>query len=146
MNYSTLNAVWEECLQSEIRLDPDVKARIIGVQSQMLTFNLLFGSKLCKRILKITDNLSRTLQKTSLSAAYAQYIASLTITTLHKMRTDVAFWVFFDLVELLRTSAGVEQPSLPRKRKVPRRLMMVMVVPISVRQLKTTITCSILKH
>ena len=81
-----------------------------------------FGLKLCERILKITDNLSRTLQKTSLSAADAQHIASLTVTTLHKMRTNVAFQAFFDLVELLRTSAGVEQPSLPRKRKVPRRI------------------------
>ena len=78
----------------------------------MSTFNLFFGFKLCERILKITDNLSRTLQKTSLSVADAQHIASLTVTTLHKMRTDVAFQAFFDLVELLRTSAGVEQPSL----------------------------------
>ena len=122
VNYSILNVLWEECLQSQTRLDPDVKARIIGVQSQMSTFNLFFGLKLCERILKITDNLSRTLQKTSLSAADAQHIASLTVTTLHKMRMDVAFQAFFDLVELLRTSTGVEQPSLPRKRKVPRRI------------------------
>ena len=34
----------------------------------------------------------------------------------------MAFQAFFDLVELIRTSAGVEQPSLPRKRKVPRHI------------------------
>ena len=42
VNYSILKALWEECLQSQTRLDPDVKARIIGVQSQMSTFNLFF--------------------------------------------------------------------------------------------------------
>lgn len=70
----------------------------------------------------MTDNLSKTLQKRSLSASMAQHIASLTVTTLSKMRTDEAFQAFFDLIESLRTSAGVEQPSLPRKRKVPRRI------------------------
>ena len=70
----------------------------------------------------MTDNLSKTLQKRSLSASMAQHIASLTVTTLSKMRTDEAFQAFFDLIESLCTSAGVEQPSLPRKRKVPRRI------------------------
>ena len=113
VNYSTLGILWEECLQSPTRLDPDVKARIIGVQSQMSTFNLLFGLKLCERILKVTDNLSKTLQQCSLSVANAQHIASLTVTTLCKMRTDGAFQAFFALVESLGTSVGTEQPSLP---------------------------------
>ena len=39
-----------------------------------------------------------------------------------KLRTDEAFQAFYDLVESLRTAVGVEQPSLPRKRKVPRRI------------------------
>ena len=88
----------------------------------MSTFNLLFGLKLCEKILKVTDNLSKTLQQSSLSAANAQHIASLTVTTLCKMRTDAAFQAFFSLVESLRTSVGAEQPSLPRKWKVPRRI------------------------
>ena len=41
VNYSTLGILWEECLQSATHLDPDVKARIIGVQCQMLTFTCL---------------------------------------------------------------------------------------------------------
>ena len=35
---------------------------------------------------------------------------------------DVAFQAFFHLVKSLRTSTGIEQPSLPQKRKVPRRI------------------------
>ena len=122
LNYSTLRTLWEECLQPPTRLEPDVKARIVGMQWQMSTFDLLFGLKLCEQVLKMTDNLSRTLQKPSLSAAEAQHIASLTVTTLSQMRTDAAFMAFFGLVECLRTSAEVEQPSLPRKRRVPRRI------------------------
>ena len=122
VNYSALGDLWEECLQSEVRLDPDVKARIIGVHYQMSTFSLLFSLKLCECVLKTTDNLSRALQKSSLSAAEAQHITSLTITTLSKMRTDEAFQSFFDFVQSIRTSYGVEQPSLPRKRRMPRRL------------------------
>ena len=109
-------------LASPTRLDPDVKARIIGVQLQMSTFNLLFGLKLCERILKMTDNLSKTLQKGTLSAANAQHIASLTVTTLCKMRMDAEFQAFFAMIKSLCTSVGAEQPSLPRKRKVPRKI------------------------
>ena len=58
MNYNSLNVLWEECLETNLR--PDVKGRITGVQAQMQQFSLLFGLKMCERILKITDNLSNT--------------------------------------------------------------------------------------
>ena len=66
-NYQTLAKLWEECL--ETRLDPDIKGCIIGVQKLMSHFNILFGLQLSQKILKITDNLSRTIQKQSMSAA-----------------------------------------------------------------------------
>ena len=88
----------------------------------MSQYNLLFGLKLCERILRITGNLSRTLQKQSLTAAEAQHIAALTVKTLKDMRTDEAFGLFFEQVELLRNSTDTEGPSLPRKRKAPKDL------------------------
>ena len=48
-NCSALTQLWEECLEE--RLEPDVKGRIIGVQTQMKQYSLLFGLKLCERIL-----------------------------------------------------------------------------------------------
>ena len=81
INYHSLCVLWEECLDSPVRLEPDVKARIIGIKTVMTTFNFLFGLKICEHILKQTDNLSRALQKSSLSAAEAQHIASLTVST-----------------------------------------------------------------
>ncbi len=120
-NYTYLSELWDQCLQSSTRLEPDVKARIIGVQAQMSTFKLLFGVKLSERILKMTDNLSRTLQKSSLSASEAQQIASLTKSTLSSMRSDSSFELFFASVECLRAQHDVELPTLPRKRRMPRR-------------------------
>lgn len=59
------------------KLDPDIKGKIIGVKPLMSKFNILFGLRLCEQILKITDNLSMTLQKQTLSAVQAQDIATL---------------------------------------------------------------------
>ena len=118
-NYNNLKQLWDECLEQ--RLDPDVKGRIIGVKSQMSQYKVLFGLKLCERILKITDNLNTTLQKQELSAAEAQSIARMTIKTLQSMRSDEAFKLFFDLVEHVRENTATDKPTLPRKRKAPSR-------------------------
>ena len=64
-----------------------MKGRIIGVQAQMATFNVLFGLQLATKILKITDNLSRTLQKQTMSAAEGHSLAECTVKTLVSMRT-----------------------------------------------------------
>ena len=77
----------------------------------MSQYKLLFGLKLCERILKITDNLSKTLQKQSLSAAEAQTIAEMTVKTLKGIRTDEAFELFFQLLERIRDSTDTEEPS-----------------------------------
>ena len=91
INYNSLNILWEECL--ETNLQPDVKGRIIGVQAQMWQFSLLFSLKLCECILKVTDNLSKTLQNKSLSAAELQHVTELIVTILKKVRTENDFLI-----------------------------------------------------
>ena len=118
-NYSPLTTLWEECL--ETRLEPEVKGRIIGVQAQMMRFNTLYGLQLAKQILKITDNLSRSLQKQAMSAAKGKAIADLTTRTLEGMRTEDSFDLFFKLAKSLHERVGTEPPALPRKRKAPLR-------------------------
>lgn len=76
-NYDALKTLWKECL--EMRLEPEVKGRIIGVQAQMMQYNTLLCLQLSKPILKITDNLSRSLQKQSMSTAEGQELAALTM-------------------------------------------------------------------
>ena len=88
-NYNALKQLWEECLTTSVQ--PDVKGRIIGVRSQMSNFDVCFGLKLCEKIFKITDNLSQTLQKQSLSAVEAQHITALSITTLENMKAVLNF-------------------------------------------------------
>ena len=102
-------------------MDPDIKAHIIGVKSVMTEFRFVFGLKVSEVILKMTDNLSRTLQKSSLSAAEAQDLASLSVATLQGMRTGEASTVFYASVESLQQKLGVIDAVLPRKRKAPKR-------------------------
>ena len=50
----------------------DVRARVIGVQAQMETFDYYFGVCIGKLVLGHADNLSAALQKSILSAAEEQ--------------------------------------------------------------------------
>ena len=117
-NCSDLSKLWEECLGAG-KLDPDVKSRIISVQSQMSSYNLLFSLHLCLGILQLTDNLSRTLQTPALSAADGQSTVSLTVKTLGSMRSDEAFNLLFARVMVDRKSTGTDETTLPRKRRAP---------------------------
>ena len=73
------------------------------------------------KILKITDNLSRTLQTRSMSASEGQSVAELSVKTLQLMRNDESFDAFFRLVNCFREQTGTSSPKLPRKRQVPSR-------------------------
>ena len=79
-NYTVLQQLWEEA--KDIASESESRSRINGVQAQMERFEYLFGLVLGKRVLKHTDNLSKTLQSPSLTAAEGQHIAELTRKTL----------------------------------------------------------------
>ena len=68
-----------------------MKARINGVQSKMKDFDFLFGLLLGEQILKHTDNLSKTLQATAMSAVEAYSVAKLCIDVFKKIQTDDDF-------------------------------------------------------
>ena len=69
-NYSALLQEWIVCLDQ--KLQADVRGRIIGCQAQMNTFDFFFGLHLGERLFSHTDNLSKTLQKTRMSAVSGQ--------------------------------------------------------------------------
>ena len=102
--------------------DTEMKARIRGIDSQMNSFRFLFGLLLSQIILRHTDKLSATLQNPALSSVEGQEIASLTVKTLQGIRSDTDYDLFWEAAEIKRVNFGVEEPSLPRRRKVPRRL------------------------
>ena len=59
-NWIPLQELWDESL--ETNLESEVKSRVIGVKHQMGTFDCYFGVSLGAQILRISDNLSKTLQ------------------------------------------------------------------------------------
>ena len=115
-NYTALQHLWDEGL--ETRLDTEVKARVIGVKSQMETFCYYFGVCLGECVLRHADNLSRTLQSSSMSAAGGQKVAVLTVKTLESIRSADLFW---KSLLLKSSSLDISEPELPRRRKTPRR-------------------------
>ena len=119
-NYTALQTLWEEAL--ETTSDTTMKARIQGVASQMHQFSFFFGLILCEKILRHTDALSRTLQKPELSSAEGQQIAGLTVKTSQSMSTNCSFDAFFSAVKIRSEALDVDEPKLPRRRKMPKRL------------------------
>ena len=120
-NYDVLRQTWEESLE-EGKLDTGVKARIIGISSQMETFDFYFGVKVSKLILQMADNLSRTLQHEHLSASEDQSVARCTIKTLESMRSEESWELFWTSLSLETTKIGIPDAEPPRKRKRPARL------------------------
>ncbi len=73
-----------------------MKARINGVASQMKTFDYYFGICLGHLILKHSDNLSRALQKSDISASEGQEVASMTLKVLKSIRSDDMFKLLWE--------------------------------------------------
>ena len=99
-----------------------MKARIQGAKAQMQTFSFFFCFSLASKVLKQTDNLSHTLQSPSMSAAQRNLITQSVVTSLEKFRSEESFDLFWQLLDKQRERIEVSGPSLPRKRKIPKRL------------------------
>ena len=78
-NYSVLQQLWKCALDNCV--DPDVRARVNGVQSQMEIFAYFFGVCIGKLVLGHVDNLSAALQKSTISAAEGHRTATMTPVT-----------------------------------------------------------------
>jgi len=72
--------LWEILLNDSP--DSETRARINGVASQMKTFDYFFGTCLLCLLFQHTDNLSKTLQHTKMSAIEGQVVAGVTVSTL----------------------------------------------------------------
>ena len=119
MRYVLLST-WQE--SSEIVHDTATKSRIHGVQAQMKPFNFFYGAVLGEKLLRHTDNLSKTLQDSQISAAEGQQLAQMTVRTLQKLRSEQAYDLFWFEVNKKAEALNIPEPTLPRQRKCPRRL------------------------
>lgn len=87
-----------------------MKARISGVASKMMEFNSLM---LAECLLKHCDNLSKTMQCTSMPAVEAHRLSKLCVTVLQKIRGDEKFELFWSLVLKTQRELNVRDPVLP---------------------------------
>ena len=114
-----LREAWQEAVS--IVQDPEVVGRLNGIAAIMEKFEFYYGVTLGELILKHTDNLSKTLQHKTISAAEGQECASLTLRTLQSLRSDDMFDLFWKKVTAAAEKLNLEPPSLPRQRKRPKR-------------------------
>ena len=86
----------------------------------MTEFRFFYGLNLAHKVYLLTDNLSKTLQKKSMSAIEGQETAGKTLKTFEKMRTTNSADIFYEAI-LKKASMFdfVNDPVLPRKRKDP---------------------------
>ena len=119
-NYSALLQEWIVCLDQ--KLQADVRGRIIGCQVQMNTFDFFFGLHLGERLFLRTDSLSKTLQKTKMSAVSGERNANLTKQVLQKMRSNECFKSFYDtVVTKSKKHPSISDSALPRQKRAPSR-------------------------
>ena len=119
-NYEVLLGVWTEA--QEGHLDSEIRARVIGVEAQMLTFDFLFGVSLGSLILRHSDNLSKSLQHEHMSAAEGQELVKLTHVVLKSLRQPEQFQLFYQRVIKHQETLGISPPTLSCKRHAPRHL------------------------
>ena len=96
-NYSELQELWDFVLDGNV--DPDIRARVNGVRTQMESFDLFFGISLAELVLNHSENLSATFQSSNISAAEGKRVALLTVNTIAMMHTDESFSLFCKLVK-----------------------------------------------
>lgn len=118
-NYEVLQILWDESL--EFVKEAEMRSRIIGVSTCMKSFDFFFGVLLGELLFRHSDNLSRTLQATHMSAAEGQKVAAMTLQTLQSVRSEENFKLFWAKALKIGGDLGVGDPVLPRRRKTPKR-------------------------
>ena len=88
----------------------------------MQTFDFFFGLSLGERLFSHSDNLSKTLQSTKMSAVSGQRLAQLTNSVLESIRNDDSFSAFYSVVLCQSKDHAISYPVLPRKRRAPARI------------------------
>ena len=86
------------------------RTRIIGVSACMRSFDFFFGVVLDELQLRHSDNLSRTLQATHMSAAQGQKVAEMTKKTLQSVTSEENFRLFWAKVVRISGDLGVDDP------------------------------------
>ena len=114
-NWSAINMLSDNSLEE--KLDPAMRGRIIGVQSQMHCFDYYFGVYVLQLLLRHSDNLSKALQNSEMSVCEGLTLAAISIKTLEKTRNGDSFDSIWDLIKRNAESLDLLEPTIPRKCK-----------------------------
>ena len=87
----------------------------------MKMFNYLFGALLAERILTPTGNLSKSLQRTDISAEEGQFLCELAVKTFESERNTESFFWENCLTYVKSDSNDIQEPIVPRAKKRPRQ-------------------------
>ena len=117
-NYSTLCKALDEI---SISGRDEYAMKASGFLQQMEKFSTFFGLKLGYLVFSLTERLSCTLQGKDTTVQEAVEAAKLTELYLCRLRSDEEYTKFYRKV-LEASKDLTEEPVLPRKRKIPRRL------------------------
>ena len=100
--------------------DKETRSRILGCKSHMTEFKFFFGINLAYRMNSITDNLSKALQRETVSSTEGQETAMKTFKTFESMRNIDFANCFFETVRQKAINHNfICEPVLPKKRKSP---------------------------
>ena len=86
----------------------------------MCEFQFFYSSNLSQRLFAISDNLSKTLQKVSMSALSGLHLAGLIVKNYQKMRSNEEVELFFKTTSKKALDHSfINKDALPHKRKRP---------------------------
>ena len=92
-----------------------MKARVIGIKTQMKTFDFFFGIRLGHLVLSHSDYLSAFLQTLNIAAAEAQKLSRRTVDTIVSLREEAQLNKFWHDTLSEATILEVDNPKLSRK-------------------------------
>ncbi len=112
----------------------------------MKTFHFLFGAILGEMLLRHFDNLSKTFQKKTISAAEGQQVGRMVVDTLQSLRAEESYDLFWTKVGKVAGSIDVEEPRLSRDTRSLSALMMAWEVEIFMTLQRHTTASFIMKQ
>ncbi|XP_026811042.1 zinc finger MYM-type protein 1-like [Rhopalosiphum maidis] len=117
-NFQTVVSTLEDISENDAVYGSDANALLKSIN----TFEFLFCIYFLKKILLLTNILSKYLQSSSIIYSNVQSMAKETIQELCNMRCEESFNNTWNEVDILRKQYNVSSPILPRKQKIPAKL------------------------
>lgn len=108
-------------LEQLANANEECSAQAKGLHDQLEKGTTLFGLLLCKTIFGPTEELSTLLQKPAITASGTIEAATTTVTFLEELKISENFEVLWDETQKLIQKYDLIIPTLPRRRKIPKR-------------------------